>query len=170
MTQLGLATTLPGAVIPSMSSLRTLALAYLPPLDPSSDFETVCRGLAADGISRVVLQEVCGTINLTDPGSGPRLARVLRDTGLQAIACHGLEHAPFLLRQPEFDVRRRIPNNIRRERSMPGILRPSTRPAAACGCRHDGDHSPTPGPVMKRRPCILERCLQECPAGRAPSA
>ena len=123
-----------------MSSLRTLALAYLPPLDPSSDFETVCRGLAADGISRVVLQEVCGTINLTDPGSGPRLARVLRDTGLQAIACHGLEHAPFLLRQPEFDARRRIPNNIRRERSMPGILRSSTRPAAACGCRHDGDH------------------------------
>ena len=91
-----------------MPPLRTLALAYLPPLDPSSNFEEVCRGLAADGISRLVLQEVCGAINLADPGAGPRLARVLRNTGLQAIACHGLEHAPYLLRQPEPDARRRM--------------------------------------------------------------
>ena len=35
-----------------MSPPRTLELAYLPPLDPFSDFEAVCRDLAADGISR----------------------------------------------------------------------------------------------------------------------
>lgn len=91
-----------------MPPLRTLALAYLPPLDPSSDFAEVCRGLAADGISRIVLQEVCGSFSLADPGAGPRIARVLRDTGLQAIACHGLEHAPYLLRQPEVDARGRM--------------------------------------------------------------
>ncbi len=91
-----------------MSPPRTLELAYLPPLDPFSDFEAVCRDLAADGISRIVLQEVCGAINLTDPGAGPRIARVLHDTGIGAIACHGLEHAPYLLRQPEIDARRRM--------------------------------------------------------------
>ena len=92
----------------TMPNLRTLALAYLPPLDPSSDFEAVCRGLAADGITHIVLQEVCGAISLCDPGAGPRLARILRGTGLQAIACHGLEHAPYVLRQPDPDARRRM--------------------------------------------------------------
>ena len=91
-----------------MADLRTLALAYLPPLDPASDFESVCRGLAADGITRIVLQEVCGAINLTEADAGPRVAQILRNTGLQALACHGLEHAPFLLRQPVADERRRM--------------------------------------------------------------
>ncbi len=91
-----------------MADLRTLVLAYLPPLDPASDFASVCRGLAAAGITRIVLQEVCGSINLTAADAGPRVARVLRETGLQALACHGLEHAPYLLRQPEPDARRRM--------------------------------------------------------------
>ena len=91
-----------------MSDLRTLELAYLPPLDPSSDFEAVCRGLAEDGISCIVLQEVCGTLSLAEPGVEKEISRVLRETGLRAIACHGLEHAPYVLRQPDPDVRRRM--------------------------------------------------------------
>ncbi len=91
-----------------MAGLRTLALAFLPPLDHTSDFEAVCREVAEAGITRIVLQEICGSINLTASDAGPRVARVLRETGLQAIACHGLEHKPFLLRQADPDARRRM--------------------------------------------------------------
>ena len=91
-----------------MNRERTLRLAYLPPLDPGSDFAAVCRDIAADGITHIVLQEVCGAIDFTRADAGPQVERVLRETGLKAIACHGLEHAPYLLYKPDAVERERM--------------------------------------------------------------